>query len=61
MAQRAKIIAHGKREQCAFVCKVCGKDWQSVKQHIEAIHNEDITIPSNICLWLGKETKMALL
>ena len=51
------LMAKKRGKQCAYyICKVCGKEWQStnIKEHIEAIHNEDITIPSTICHRLGK-------
>ena len=40
-----------KRQPVAFICKVCGKEGQStdIRDHIEAKHVEEISIPCNCC------------
>ena len=49
MSRTPKTTANGRGKQ--YTCKVCGKEGQSIniKQHIEAMHIEGISIACNIC------------
>ena len=49
MEKTANATADGRRR--LYVCKVCGKEGQSidVQKHIEANHLEGISIPCNMC------------
>ena len=45
------MIPVGKKQNTAFVCKVCGKEGQAtnIRNHIEANHLEGISIPCDCC------------
>ena len=58
MSRTPKITANGKGKQ--YNCKVCGKEGQSIniKQHIEAMHIEGISIACSICHRLFKTRRI---
>ena len=58
MSRTLKTTANGRGKQ--YTCKVCGKEGQSIniKQHIEAMHVEGISIACNICHRLFKTRRV---
>ena len=53
MMGRSETRVRGQNRQMikAYVCKVCGKEGQktNIKNHIECMHMEGISIPCNLC------------
>ena len=58
MSRTPKTTNNGRGKQ--YTCNVCGKEGQSIniKQHIEAIHIEGISIACNICHRLFKTRRV---
>ena len=58
MSRTPKTTTNGRGKQ--YTCKVCGKEGQSIniKQHIEAMHIEGISIACNICHRLFKTRRV---
>ena len=52
MGRGESMVNNGKRKMTrAYLCKVCGKEslLTNIRDHIEAMHLEGISIPCNIC------------
>ena len=51
MMEKSENIVPNKRGEKAKICKVCGKEGEgtSIRNHIEAIHLEGVSLPCNIC------------
>ena len=51
MMEKSENIVPNKRGEKAKICKVCGKEGEGtrIRNHIEAIHLEGVSLPCNIC------------